>query len=88
MSLCLALLLAAIAIDWWNGWKPFTHPFQMPGNPWLKRLSTIHRKRRRSTSCHRPIRRRARAAELPPRRLSPTADRRLLRTGQDHSRNP
>jgi hypothetical protein len=31
MSLCLALLLAAIAIDWWQGWKPFKHPFQMPG---------------------------------------------------------
>ena len=30
MSLCLALLLAAIGIDWWNGWKPFTSPFQTP----------------------------------------------------------
>jgi hypothetical protein len=49
MSLCLALLLAAIAIDWWNGWKPFTRPFQMPENLWLKRFSTIHSKRRRSS---------------------------------------
>jgi hypothetical protein len=40
MSLCLALLLAVVAINWWCGWKPFTHPFQMPGNQWLKRLST------------------------------------------------
>ena len=55
MSLCLALLLAAIAINWWNGWKPFTHPFQMPGHPWLKRPSTIHSKRWRSTPCPRPI---------------------------------
>lgn len=31
MSLCLALLLAVIAINWWQGWKPFKHPFQMPG---------------------------------------------------------
>jgi hypothetical protein len=31
MSLCLVLLLAAVAIDWWQGWKPFKHPFQMPG---------------------------------------------------------
>jgi hypothetical protein len=30
MSLCLALLLAVVAINWWHGWKPFTHPFQMP----------------------------------------------------------
>ena len=51
MSLCLALLLAVIAIDWWQGWKPFTHPFQMPGNQWLKRLSTIRSQRRRSTLC-------------------------------------
>jgi hypothetical protein len=55
MSLCLALLLAAIAINWWNGWKPFTHPFQMPRNPWLKRPSIIHSKRRRSIPCPRPI---------------------------------
>jgi hypothetical protein len=46
MSLCLALLLAVVAIDWWHGWKPFTHPFQMPGNQWLKRLSAIHSQRR------------------------------------------
>ena len=32
MSLCLALLLAVIAINWWQGWKPFKHPLQMPGN--------------------------------------------------------
>ena len=51
MSLCLALLLAVIAIDWWQGWKPFTHPFQMPGNQWLKRLSTIRSQRRRSSLC-------------------------------------
>jgi hypothetical protein len=38
MSLCLALLLAVVAIDWWHGWKPFTRPFQMPENQWLKRL--------------------------------------------------
>jgi hypothetical protein len=49
MSLCLALLLAAIAIDWWQGWKPFKHPFQMPGEAWLTRLSTIHSQRRRSS---------------------------------------
>jgi hypothetical protein len=55
MSLCLALLLAAIAINWWNGWKPFTHPFQMPRNPWLRRPSNIHSKRRRSTPGPRPI---------------------------------
>jgi len=42
MSLCLALLLAVVAIDWWHGWTPFTHPFQMPGNQWPKRDSTIH----------------------------------------------
>jgi hypothetical protein len=30
MSLCLALLLVVIAINWWHGWKPFKHPFQMP----------------------------------------------------------
>jgi hypothetical protein len=46
MSLCLALLLAVVAIDWWHGWKPFTHSFQMPGNQWLKRLSAIHSQRR------------------------------------------
>jgi hypothetical protein len=51
MSLCLALLLAVVAIDWWHGWKPFTRPFQMPENQWLKRLSTIHSQRRRSTFC-------------------------------------
>ena len=49
MSLCLMLLLAVIAINWWHGWKPFTHRFQMPGDQWLKRLSTIHSQRRRST---------------------------------------
>jgi hypothetical protein len=51
MSLCLALLLAVVAIDWWHGWKPFTHPLQMPGNQWLrnqwlKRLSALHSQRR------------------------------------------
>jgi hypothetical protein len=46
MSLCLMLLLAVIAINWWHGWKPFTHPFQMPGDQWLKRPSTIHSQRR------------------------------------------
>jgi hypothetical protein len=51
MSLCLMLLLAVIAINWWHGWKPFTHPFQMPGKQWLKRLSTIHSQRWRSISC-------------------------------------
>jgi hypothetical protein len=30
MSLCLLLLLAAVGIDWWNGWKPFTSSFQTP----------------------------------------------------------
>ena len=49
MSLCLALLLAVVAINWWHGWKPFTQPFQMPGNQWLKRLSTPHSQRRRSS---------------------------------------
>jgi hypothetical protein len=48
MSLCLALLLAVVAINWWHGWKPFTHPFQMPGNQSLKRLSIIHGRRLRS----------------------------------------
>jgi hypothetical protein len=50
MSLCLMLLLAVIAMNWWHGWKPFAHPFQMPGDQWLKRLSTIHSQRRRSAS--------------------------------------
>jgi hypothetical protein len=49
MSLCLALLLAAIAINWWQGWEPFEHPFQMPGEAWLIRLSTLHSQRRRSS---------------------------------------
>jgi hypothetical protein len=49
MSLCLALLLAAIAIDWWQGWKPFKHPFQMPGKARLTGLSTLHSQRRRSS---------------------------------------
>ena len=49
MSLCLALFLAVVAINWWHGWKPFTHPFQMPGNQWLKLLSIIHSRRRRSS---------------------------------------
>jgi hypothetical protein len=49
MSLCLALLLAAVAIDWWQGWKPFKYPFQMPGKAWLTRLSTLHSQRRRSS---------------------------------------
>ena len=48
MSLCLALLLAVVAINWWHGWKPFTHPFQMPGHQSLKRLSTIYSQRRRA----------------------------------------
>jgi hypothetical protein len=48
MSLCLALLLAAIAINWWQGWTPFKHPFQLPGNLRLTRLSTLHSQRRRS----------------------------------------
>jgi hypothetical protein len=26
MSLCLVLLVAAIGIDWWKGWKPFRRP--------------------------------------------------------------
>jgi hypothetical protein len=49
MSLCLALLLAAIAIDWWQGWKPFKTPFQMPGNVRLTGLPTFHSQRRRSS---------------------------------------
>jgi hypothetical protein len=48
MSLCLALLLAAIAIDWWQGWEPFKHPFQMPGSARLTGHSTLHSQRRRS----------------------------------------
>jgi hypothetical protein len=48
MSLCLALLLAAIAINWWQGWKPFKHRFQMPGKARLTGLSTFHSQRRRS----------------------------------------
>ena len=70
MSLCLALLLTVVAINWWHGWKPFTQPFQMPGNQWLKRLSTPHRQRRRSS------RRSVVDAREPPStpwRLSPTA---------------
>ena len=39
MSLCLALLLGVIAINWWQGWKPFKHPLQMPGNVRPTRLS-------------------------------------------------
>ncbi len=49
MSLCLALLLAVIAINWWQGWKPFKHSFQMPGNVRLTRISTPHSQRRRSS---------------------------------------
>jgi hypothetical protein len=50
MSLCLALLLAAIAINWWQGWEPFKHPFQMlPGNARRTRLATLHSQRRRSS---------------------------------------
>jgi hypothetical protein len=30
MSLCLVLFLAAIGINWWNGWKPFARPRQTP----------------------------------------------------------
>jgi hypothetical protein len=49
MSLCLALLFAVIAINWSQGWEPFKHPRQMPGNVWLTRLSTLHSQRRRSS---------------------------------------
>jgi len=49
MSLCLALLLAVIAINWWQGWKPFKHPLQMPGNVRPTRLSTLHSQRRLSS---------------------------------------
>jgi hypothetical protein len=49
MSLCLALLLAAVAINWWQGWQPFKYPFQLPGNARLTRLSTLHSQRRRSS---------------------------------------
>jgi hypothetical protein len=41
MSLCLALLFAVIAINWWQGWKPFKHPLQMPGNVRLTRLFNL-----------------------------------------------
>src|SRR5258708_23153355 len=37
MSLCLALLLAVVAINWSCGCKPFTPPFPMPGTHLLKR---------------------------------------------------
>jgi hypothetical protein len=49
MSLCLALLLAAIAINWWQGWEPFKQPFQMPGKARLTGLSILHSQRRRSS---------------------------------------
>jgi hypothetical protein len=31
MSLCLVLLLVAIAINWWNDWEPFTQPSRRGG---------------------------------------------------------
>jgi hypothetical protein len=49
MSLCLALLLGVIAINWWQGWKPFKHPLQMPGNVRPTRLSALHSQRWRSS---------------------------------------
>jgi hypothetical protein len=48
MSLCLALLLAVVAINWWQGWKPFKYPFQIPGMCG-QRLSTLHSQHRRSS---------------------------------------
>ena len=51
MSLCLALLLAVIAINWWQGWQPFKHPLQMPGNVRPTRLLTLYSMRRRSALC-------------------------------------
>jgi hypothetical protein len=62
MSLCLALFLAAVAINWWHGWKPFTHPFQMP-KPMAK-ASFSHSQA--AQAIEPPIGRRcARAAERP-----------------------
>jgi hypothetical protein len=72
MSLCLALLLTIVAINRWHGWKPFTHPFQMQGNQWLKRLSIIHSRRRRSNP------RSIVGAQLPGIRASGTRRRRCL----------
>ena len=63
MSLCLALLLAAIAINWWQGWKPFKRPLQMPGNVRLTRLFNLSQP---APAIEPPIGRRcARAAERP-----------------------
>ena len=61
MSLCLALLFAVIAINWWQGWKPFKHPLQMPGNVRLTRLFNLSQP---AQAIEPPIGRRcARAAE-------------------------
>ena len=67
MSLCLALLLAVIAINWWQGWKPFKHPLQMPGNVRLTRLFNLSQ----------PAQAIEQSRRAPPRRLSPTAVDRL-----------
>jgi hypothetical protein len=32
MSLCLALLLAVVATNWWHGWKPFRRKIASPNN--------------------------------------------------------
>jgi hypothetical protein len=94
MSLCLALLLAAVAIDWWQGWKPFKYPFQMPGKPWLTRLSTIRslqgdhcRKAYGEAICQQRARRtgirRARRHDQQDAAAVPAADRRVRR--EDHA---
>jgi hypothetical protein len=69
MSLCLAPLLAAIAIDWWNGWQPSPIHSKCRGNHGSNEFQPLT-----AIDLIPPTdRRRARAAELPPRRLSPTA---------------
>jgi hypothetical protein len=74
MSLCLALLLAVIAINWWQGWKPFKHPLQMPGIPAntpFQPFTASAGDRAADRSSMRESRR------APPRRLSPTTVDRL-----------
>jgi hypothetical protein len=70
MSFCLALLLAVVAINWWHGWKPFTS-IPNAGEP-MAEAPFNHSQS--APAIEPPIDRRcARAAEHPPRRLSPTA---------------
>jgi len=74
MSLCLALLLAAIAINWWNGWKPF-HIHPNAEEPMAK-TAFDHSQQASAIDLMPPDRSSTReAAEHPPRRFSPQAGR-------------